>query len=119
MVGRLNLTQFHSQVDSLEIWEQKFKKEKHFRHDKSSFIIQRAGLENWSHQGKLQNRGMKKIHLCDSDAAGGLPSADSAQPALVIYNAVGHTHLAAEGGQEQHQLDKQQLPPSWSSKRKI
>ena len=41
----------------------------------------------------------------DGKAGGGLPSAHSSQPGLVLDNAVGDAHLPAQGGQEHHQLE--------------
>ena len=41
----------------------------------------------------------------DGEAGGGLPPAHAAQPGLVLDDAVGDTHLAAERGQEHHQLE--------------
>jgi len=45
-----------------------------------------------------------ETYVGDGHASGGLPPGHSAQPRLVLDNAVGHTHLAAQGGQEQNQL---------------
>ena len=38
------------------------------------------------------------------DARGGLPAGDAAEASLILDDAVGHAHLAAEGGEEEHEL---------------
>ena len=42
----------------------------------------------------------------DGETGGGLPSAHSSQPGLVLDNAVGDAHLPAQSGQEHHQLEQ-------------
>merc|ERR1719452_440252 len=45
------------------------------------------------------------LNLCDGQARGGLPSAHSSEPGLVLDNAVWDSHLTAEGGEEHDHLD--------------
>ena len=47
---------------------------------------------------------MTDTYSSDGEAGGGLPSAHSSQPGLVLDNAVGDAHLPAQSGQEHHQL---------------
>ena len=44
------------------------------------------------------------IYLGDGKAGSGLPPADASKTRLVLDNAVGDSHLAAQGGQEHNQL---------------
>ena len=43
-------------------------------------------------------------YLGDSEAGSSLPSADTSETRLVLDNAVGNSHLAAQSGQEHDQL---------------
>ena len=43
-------------------------------------------------------------YLGDSEAGSCLPSADAAETRLVLDNAIGNSHLAAQSGQEHNQL---------------
>merc|ERR1719290_741441 len=55
---------------------------------------------------QLGERGpVVRVHVGDRDARGGLASAHSTQPGLVLDNAVWNSHLPAEGWQEHHQLN--------------
>ena len=45
-------------------------------------------------------------YLGDGEAGGGLPSADAAKTRLVLDNAVWDAHLAAQSGEEHHQLNR-------------
>merc|ERR1712241_926586 len=40
-----------------------------------------------------------------SETSAGLPSSDTSKPSLVLDDAVGDSHLAAQGGQEQNELN--------------
>lgn len=40
-----------------------------------------------------------------SQGSAGLATHQTTQASLTLDNAVGHTHLAAQGGQEEHQLE--------------
>ena len=44
------------------------------------------------------------VHVNDGHTRGGLAVSNAAQPGLVLDDAVGDTHLAAQGGKEQHHL---------------
>ena len=49
------------------------------------------------------------LDVGDGDAGGGLPARDAAEAGLVLHDAVGHAHLAAKGGKEQHDLEKTKM----------
>lgn len=44
------------------------------------------------------------VHLGDGESGGGLLVHELTETGLALNNAVGHVHLAAEGGQPEHQL---------------
>ena len=46
----------------------------------------------------------KSTHVGDGQARAGLPPGDAAEAGLVLHDAVGNAHLAAEGGQEENEL---------------
>ena len=48
-------------------------------------------------------------YLGDSEAGSSLPSADASETRLVLDNAIGNSHLAAQSGQEHNQLKIQKL----------
>jgi len=47
---------------------------------------------------------LQRKYLGDSHAGSSLPPADTAQPGLVLDDAVGHPHLTAQSWQEHHHL---------------
>jgi len=49
------------------------------------------------------------IDIGDGNAGSGLAANNPSKASLVLDNAVGDTHLAAQGGEEQHQLKKTKI----------
>ncbi len=67
---------------------------------KSSFLH-----NNVLAQGDMNNWVVAYVGDCQAGAS--LPPGHPPEPSLVLHDAVGHTHLAAKGGQEKHDLQKQ------------
>ena len=47
---------------------------------------------------------MMETYAGDGEASAGLPAGDAAKTGLVLDDAVWNSHLAAQGGKEEHQL---------------
>jgi len=66
----------------------------------SLVVVGLNGLNNL-----VEGASVTGLNLGDGHASGGLPSGNSAESSLVLDNAVGDSHLAAQGRQEENKLD--------------
>lgn len=53
----------------------------------------------------VSNCRLGSSYVGNGEACGGLAPADTSKTGLVLHDAVGDAHLAAQGGKEQHKLE--------------
>ena len=73
--------------------------------DNTSQIFKLLNI-NWKKTTASSDPSYLRVSLSDGQTGGSLAADHTSQTSLVLHNAVGDAHLAAQGRQEQHNLEE-------------